>query len=273
MLALGAGACSAVGAGAPADFGAVEGGAPPDAARDATPVHGRITGVVVDLQSQPVAGASVALCGAPCQKVLTDAAGIYEFADVAPQSYSLRVELPGAAATDYGKVVIPIYGYDPAQTPVRALPRTVLPRLGAATALGAATQTVAIDSVLSLTVDPSRLTLPPGSGAAQLAGVRIPPALYPDFCLPSGDGRVLAEWALGPFAATSSASIDVHIADGLGLAPGSGVVLISVDPELGRPLRQGLGKVAADGRSIDSLSGMGVQGVTWLIVSLPGSGA
>lgn len=250
--------------------GAEAGAAEPDLATSSA----RIAGTVIDLAQKGFPGASVKLCATACREVQTDSAGRFELAGVTAASYGLHVELPGAAPTDYGKVVVPLYYFDPRVTPVQTIAPIVLPPAGPSTALGAGKQTVAIDATLSLTVDADALTLPPGTGAPRLAGRRVPAALYPDFCLPSGDGRILAEWAFMPFGTTSSAPISIHIADSFGLPPGSLVVLSSIDPDFGRPERQGMGKVAADGTSIDSLATMELHRLTWLVVSLPGgSGA
>lgn len=268
-LALALAACDAAG-GASQD--PADGGTPaPDEASPAV-VGARITGTVIDLDRHGLAGVRIKLCGPSCREVTTDSSGIFEIPNVLSASYGLHAELPGAQAVDYAKVVVPIYYLDPKQTPVRPVPPIVLPKLAAPTALAAGKQTVAIDATLTLTLDADALTFPAGSGAAQLAGRRVPAGLYPDFCLPSGDGRILAEWAIGPFGTTSSAPISVHIADGLGLQPGATVVLSSIDPDFGRPERQGLGKVSADGKSIDSLAPLELRRLTWLVISLPGGG-
>ena len=240
-------------------------------APDLTATGGRIAGTVIDLAQKGFAGVSVKLCATSCREVTTDSAGRFEIADVAAASYGLHVELPGAAATDYGKVVVPIYYFDPRVAPVQTVAPIVLPRAGQPVNLVAGKQTVAIDATLSLNLDADALTLPPGAGPPRLAGIRVPAAIYPDFCLPSGDGRILAEWALAPFGAMSSMPIAIHIADGFGLASGSSVVLSSIDPDFGRPERIGTGTVAADGASINGLTTTGPR-LTWLVVSLPRGG-
>lgn len=267
-LSLALAACDAAGGTAPPS---PEDGGAPDLAAAAE--GARITGTVIDLDRHGLPGVRIKLCGPSCREVTTDGAGIFELPNIAAASYGLHAELPGAQAIDYGKVVVPIYYLDPKATPVRTVPPIVLPRLAAPLPLAAGKQTVAIDATLSLTLDADALRFPAGAGAPQLAGLRIPAGLYPDFCLPSGDGRIVAEWALGPFDTTSSAPITVHIADNFGLPPGSTVVLSSVDPDFGRPERQGVGKVSADGKSIDSVATMELHRLTWLVVSLPGSGA
>lgn len=267
-LSLALAACDAAGGAPPPS---PEDGGAPDLAAEA--VGARITGTVIDLDRHGMPGVRIQLCGPSCREVTTDSAGIFELPNVAAASYGLHAELPGVQAIDYGKVVVPIYYLDPKATPVRTVPPIVLPRLGAPLPLGAGKQTVAIDATLALTLDADALRFPAGAGAPQLAGLRIPAGLYPDFCLPSGDGRIIAEWALGPFGTTSSAPITVHIADSFGLPPGSTVVLSSIDPDFGRPERQSLGKVSADGKSIDSQVTMELHRLTWLVVSLPGGGA
>lgn len=266
-LSLALAACDAAG-GAPSN---PEDGGTPDLAAEVA--GARITGTVIDLDRHGIKGVKINLCGPSCREVTTDSAGIFELPNVAAASYGLHAELPGAQAIDFGKVVVPIYYLDPKATPVRTVPPIVLPRLGAPLPLGAGKQTVAIDATLSLTLDADALLFPAGAGASQLAGLRIPAGLYPDFCLPSGDGRIIAEWALGPFGTTSSAPITVHIAESFGLQPGSTVVLSSIDPDFGQPERQSLGKVSADGKSIDSVATMELHRLTWLVVSLPGGGA
>lgn len=241
------------------------------AAPDLTATGGRIAGTVIDLSQKGFPGVSVKLCATACREVTTDSAGRFEIADVAAASYGLHVELPGAAPTDYGKVVVPIYYFDPRVAPVQMVAPIALPRAGQPTDLVAGKQTVAIDATLSLTLDADALTLPPGAGPPRLAGIRVPAAIYPDFCLPSGDGRILAEWALMPFGATSSAPISIHIADGFGLPANSSVVLSSVDPDFGRPERIATGTVSADGTQIDALTATGPR-LTWLVVSLPRGG-
>ncbi|MFO0579132.1 MAG: hypothetical protein U1A78_34455 [Polyangia bacterium] len=240
---------------------------------DVTAPRARIVGSVVDLERRALPGVRVQLCGAACREFTTSRDGIFEIPDVERGDYGVHLELPAADPLLFGKVVLPLYAFDPKATPVRALPVTVVPRLGPEVKLGAGRQTVPIDGTLALGLDADALKLPPGSGAPRLSGVRVPAALYPDFCLPGGDGRIVAEWALGPFATESSAPIDVHIADSLGLSAGSAVFLSTIDPATGRPDRQGFGRVSADGKSIDSLAMMGIRRLTWLVVSLPGGGA
>lgn len=236
----------------------------------------RIVGSVVDLDRRGIPGASVRLCGDPCRELTTSSSGGFDLRDVPLGSYGLHVELPGAAAADYGKVVVPLYSVEPEPMGVRTVAPIVLPRLGAAVDLGAGVQTVAIDGTLSLTVDAGALSFPSGSGPPRLAGLRVPMSLFPDFCLPSGDGRVIAEWAFGPFNTTSSAPVEVHIktADlgNPGLRPGLTVNLMTIDPDVGKPERQGVGKVSADGTTIDSQPMMGIRRLTWLIVTMPGGG-
>lgn len=257
----------------------VERPAPGDAGpavEDLSPARLRIVGSVVDLERRAVSGARVRLCGDPCRELSTSSAGAFDIRDVPLGSYGLHVELPGAGAADYGKVVIPLYSVEPAPMGVMTVAPIVLPRLGAAVGLGAGVQTVAIDATLSLTVDAGALGFPTGSGPPRLAGLRVPMSLFPDFCLPSGDGRVLAEWAFGPFNTTSSAPVEVHIktADlgSPGLRPGMTVNLMTIDPDLGKPERQGVGKVSADGATIDSEPMTGIRRLTWLIVTMPGGG-
>lgn len=246
------------------------GTAAPDQALATT--GGRIIGTVIDLARKGVPGASIRLCSTSCREVLTDSTGTFEITSVTAASYGLHAELPGTQPLDMAKVVVPIYYYDPRVDPVRTVAPIPLPFLYPAPPLSAGKQTVAIDTTLSLTVDADALTFPAGAQARQLAGVRVPPGLYPDFCLPSSDGRILAEWALGPFGTTSSAPITVHIADNLGLAPGSTVLLSSIDPDFGSPERQSLGRVADDGKTIDSIATMELHRLTWLVVSLPRGG-
>jgi hypothetical protein len=259
-------ACSPPVTEAPADAG--------PAIEDLSVSRLRVVGSVVDLDRRPFSGARVRLCGDPCRELTTGSSGGFDLRDVPLGNYGLHVELPGAAATDYGKVVIPLYSFEP--TGLRTVAPIVLPRLGPPASLSPGPQTVAIDGTLSLTVDAGALSFPAGSGAPRLAGLRVPQGLYPDFCLPSGDGRVLAEWALGPFATSSSVPIEVHIktADlaNPALRPGATVNLMTIDPELGKPERQGVGKVSADGSTIDSLPMMGIRRLTWLVVTLPGGG-
>lgn len=264
-LGLVAAACSGPAASAP---GPEDGG---PASPDLTATGGRIAGTVIDLLQKGFPGVSVKLCATSCQEVTTDSAGRFELADVGAASYGLHVELPGAVSTDYGKVVVPIYYFDPRVAPVQTVAPIVLPRAGQPINLVAGKQTVAIDATLALTLDADALTLPPGAGQPRLAGVRVPAAIYPDFCLPSGDGRILAEWSLAPFGATSSVPIAIRIADGFGLASGSSVVLSSIDPDFGQPERIGTGTVSADGMAIEGLTTMGTR-LTWLVVSLPRGG-
>ena len=251
--------------------GADDGGiAAPD--QSAPAAAGRITGMVIDLSRKGLQGVSIRLCGTACREVLTDSAGIFEIPNVTAQSYGLHAELPGAQPLATAKVVVPIYYYDPKVNPVLAMAPIPLPLLSPAAPLTAGKQTVALDATLSLTVDADALSFPAGVKTQQLASVRVPPGFYPDFCLPSGDGRILAEWALGPFGTTSSAPIAVHIADNLGLAPGTTVMLSSIDPDLGSPERNSFGRVSADGKTINSVATMELRRLTWLVVSLPRGG-
>lgn len=235
--------------------------------------RGRVLGTTVDMAGRPLSGVDVALCGSSCRRLVSDGTGFFAFSDVPAGSYSLRVERSGNAPTASGKVVIPLYGYDPVATPARTFPPIVLPTFDQVTPLSAGVQTVAIDPQLSLTLDAQSLSFPMGTAMPQLTGKRVPAGLYPDFCLPGADGRIVAEWAMAPFATTSTSPIEIRIADGLGLSPNTQVNFLTIDPDLGRPEQQAVGTVAADGKSITSKPMTGIRRLTWLIVSLPGSGA
>ncbi len=235
--------------------------------------RGRVLGSIIDLSQRPQAGADVTLCGSGCRSGVSDSSGFFAFSDVPAGSYSLRIERSGHAPTASGKVVIPLYGYDPAVTPARSFPPIVLPTFDQVTPLSAGVQTVAIDPQLSLTLDAQSLSFPTGTAMPQLTGKRVPAGLYPDFCLPGADGRIVAEWAMAPFATNSASPIEIRIADGLGLSPNTQVNFLTIDPDLGRPEQQAVGTVAADGKSITSKPMTGIRRLTWLIVSLPGSGA
>jgi hypothetical protein len=230
-----------------------------------------VVGTIVDLTSQPLSGATVRLCEGSCRATTSDATGAFRFDGVAALTWdSLGAEMPGSS--DYGKVVIPLYPYtnDLQQQQAVLLPPLVLPRLGPSTALPSGPREIAIDATLTLTVDGSALQLPEGS-ATGVAGARVPSGLFPDFCLPGAGGQVIAEWALAPFGARSSAPIAVHLAENLGLARGA-VWLFRVDTESGRPIQVATGSVSADGTSIASDPGVGLDQLTWLLVARPGGG-
>ena len=225
-----------------------------------------VTGRIVGLDGQPLAGVTVSLCQDTCRDTTVGAQGEFGFPAVAPSFYTLRARKPGAS--DYANLDFPLY-LDSRDNP-RLLP-LVLPKVGALTAVGSGAQTFAVDSTLSLALDGDKLMLPQGGPAQRLGGVRIPQSLFPNFCVPSA--RVLAMWAFAPTGSTSSAPIDLTLSDALGLAPGTPVSFIEIHPRDGRPAIAARGKVSADGKTIQTALGGGVHELSWLLAVVLQGGA
>lgn len=222
-----------------------------------------LEGRIIGLDKQPLAGAAVSLCGAApaCGDATTGAQGEFTFPGVRPTFYTLRARKSGA--TDYADLDFPLYLTS--QSYSRLVP-LVLPRVGAGAAVAGGPQRFAIDAALSLSLDGSALALPGPSGGSpgHLGGVRIPQELFPDFCVPSA--KVLAMWAFAPTGITSTVPIGITLADPLGLASGTRVSFIEVDPKDGRPTVVADGAVSADGKSIATTGATGLHRLTWLLV-------
>lgn len=225
-----------------------------------------LEGRIVGLDQQPLAGIAVSLCQQTCRDTMTGAQGEFAFAGVMPEFYTLRARTPTAG--DYAELDFPIYlnsGSNPLLGPL------VLPRVGAGAAVPAGPQPFPVDAALTLSIDGSALTFPPGVPTGRLGGVRIPKNLFPDFCVPSA--RVVAMWAFNPSGIGSTAGIGVELSDTLGLSPGAQVTFIAIDPSTGRPWISASGSVSQDGKIIHTTTGDGLHVLSWLLVAVLQGGA
>lgn len=219
-----------------------------------------LAGQIIGLDQQPLAGIAVSLCQGACRDTTTGPRGEFAFSAVNGDFYTLRARKPGT--TEYADLDFPLYlrsdGY-----PLRPL---LLPRIGAGAALPADARSFAVDPALTLTLDGSPLTLPQGGPASRLGGVRIPAALFPDFCLPTA--RVLAMWAFAPTGVTSAAPISISLSDTLGLPAKMPVDFLEIDPKDGRPRVAARGAVSADGTQILTSPGQGLRRLGWLLAAV-----
>jgi hypothetical protein len=104
----------------------------------------------------------------------------------------LALDVRGTTPVDVGAVFVPTL---PAGVPLPAAQ--------------ASRQVLAVGDGLELTVDPRHLKAAPGDVLMNVAARRVPAARVPAYRLPVGE-RVLAVYALHPFAATSESPIGVR---------------------------------------------------------------
>lgn len=228
----------------------------------------QLEGRIIGLDKSGLAGISVSLCDASCQQTTTGAQGEFSFAGVGANFYTLHARHSGDSG--YAELFFPLYLSSESYS--RLVP-LLLPRVGAPATVAPGPQQLGIDGQLTLSLDGSALMLPgpQGGAATQLGGIRIPQDLFPDFCVPSA--RVLAMWAFAPTGISSSAAVGLRIADPLGLAPGTKVSFIEIDPKDGRPAVVADGAVSPDGKSIATTAGAGLHRLSWLLVVVLQGGA
>ena len=221
-----------------------------------------VSGIVQDTDGRAWAGATVQVCGKICNLAFADAKGVWS-TPTHPEGKHLRVD----GAIDEIRLFSPVI-YHLSVTGDLALPApTLLVVTPPATPLLPWLHDVTVGE-LTLSLDSSKLTLPPNVTVAAVSSVRVPKAAWPPYDV--GAKTVLAMWAMNAYATRSSVAVPVSIAVAgvtLGLAPGDAAVLLSVDPDTGLLIEPATATVSAKGDAIVTDSAQGLRRLTWVVLA------
>ena len=230
-----------------------------------------LDGTVSGLDGRAMADVEVRLCTADqkCTVTKSDATGAFAFFSLESRYYALSASRPPDDTGEYAPIAVPVYVISDA-APFHS--HLVLPHITPGTDLTGGVQTISINGALTMTVDGASMTFP-DKAPHRISGIRIPPAQFPDFCVPSPMGRVLAMWAFAPSGAHSDKPIRIHLDDTLGLPPDSNVFVWKIDPVAGRPQQAGGGQVNKAATAIETGAGLfdDLHDLTWLLIETPGS--
>lgn len=218
-----------------------------------------LTGVVVDASGAPIPRAGVLACTtATCFTADADASGRFVFELDVPATIGLKThEEPGQAAA-----LVPVVLTDSPDLDVGELYVPDLPAGVAWTLRNPEPATYDAGDDLQLTVRTADLTPAFGTRLDTLAAARLPEervAVWPEI---EGE-RLLAVFALHPFAADSASPVGVRFA--LDLPDGAEVRFRSVSEIDGTLSEPALG--TAEGGVVHTLDGQGLTHLSYLVIS------
>jgi hypothetical protein len=149
-----------------------------------------------------------------------------------------------------------------------SMPPIVVPEIDALTDLMGET-TVAIDDVLSITIDPTMAMSPDFLPPTVLGGLAVPTEYWR---VTEVEGSpIIAGWSFSPFGIKSTMGGFGFTIDGnLGLAAGETVVFHEIEKDNGAIHEIATGTVNVDATAIDVVpTGNGLHELTWLLVTQP----
>ncbi len=222
-----------------------------------------LKGSVVDTDGVVIANAVLALCSSACYGAATDAKGEFEYVGVPADHYKLEVR---GAVSDLRRLGVAFFPLDlPADETVILDSPVVLPETGEGVMLQEGTQTIAVDSELSLELDGSQLMLPFGEKESYLAGVRVQePHWLPH--IPT-DGSVVGVWSFNPYGMTSMVPVAFNVSSGLGQAASSSLDVHTVSVDDAELKKVGTATVNANGDAISTDDSMGITEMSWLVLT------
>lgn len=222
-----------------------------------------VSGVVVDLDGDPVVDVFVTVSTEFCIPDRTDEGGAFTVGEVDPGDKRLITYGETAGNGLFASVVFAFEADDALtfDTPVRT------PALAEAWPLdpsAAADQVVTTDDGLTLTVLAGSLTLAPFA-PAEVQVARVPVGQAPPF-VPQGV-ELVDLFVLHPIQSTFDPPAPVAFPADTALPPGAGVRFHALDYETGLLVPVASGVVDADGRPVTD-DGAGIPELTWVGVSL-----
>jgi hypothetical protein len=237
---------------------------------------GTITGVLLDMQSAPLPSPLLQFCGPIdpegvvelCVPVPVDGAnGEFTINVLFPGLWSLKIVQGPVDNRNFTGQAFQLT-FNEGDALDYSEPPIVLPETETVTDLMGET-TVAIDDVLSITIDPAMAMSPDFLAPTVLGGLAVPAEYWR---VPDVDGSpVLAGWSFSPFGIKSTMGGFAFTIDGnLGLAAGEAVVFHEIEKDNGRIHEIATGTVNVDATAIDVVpTGDGLHELTWLLVTQP----
>lgn len=192
-----------------------------DAPSDAICV-GTVTATVTDEGGAPLADRPVTVCGDACVYGSTDASGR---AVIPVDAFLRRPSWMLHGRSQYATFWVPLHGggdVDLGTLVAHRMPdvKVDLPRAGEGGVVASGDVTLEIPSGAKVTVDVIELQTP---DEQRFSATRVPLAAAPPWA--RGDPKLVALYALTPFATTIAPGAKVRIANDLGLPPGARVEL------------------------------------------------
>jgi hypothetical protein len=237
---------------------------------------GTITGVLLDMQSAPLPSPLLQFCGP------IDPEGVVELCVPVPVdgsngNFTINVLYAGLWSLKIvqGPVDNRYFTGQAFQLTVNdgdaldySMPPIVLPEVGSLTPLMGET-TVAIDDVLSITIDPVMAMSPDFVAPTEFGGLLVPSEYWR--VTEVAGSPVLAGWSFSPFGIKSTgAGFEFTVNGNLGLAAGDAVVFHSIVKDNGSIHEIATGTVNPGGTAIDVVpTGEGLHELTWLLVTQP----
>lgn len=227
--------------------------------------HGRfiISGIVVDLDGDPVVDVFVTVSTEFCTPDRTDEAGAFAVGEVDPGDKRLITYGETASNGLFASVVFPFEADEalhleaPIRTPALVETWPVDPS-------AAEDQVVMTADGLALTIPAGALTLAPFA-PAEVQVARVPVELAPPF-IPEGVD-LLDLFVLHPIQSTFDPPAPVAFPADTALPPGAAVRFHALDYDTGLLVPVASGTVDADGRPVTD-DGAGIPELTWVGVSL-----
>jgi hypothetical protein len=212
-----------------------------------------LTGTVQHEDGSPWEGVQIELCLGLCRPATTDADGTFVFSYLDAGRYSLTV-VPDDVAT----ILVPVDVAADVDTTLSA-PFVALPYEGMV-ATGAGIADMAAGTGLTLTVDPTALTLPFGA-SSEIGGVMVPKPQFPPLdSLPAMAGAV---WYLGTYNGISDPPMPFVVENVFKLPAGDAVEFYNAS-YIDHDWLVATATVSEDGLLIESDPGQGVTSLTTL---------
>jgi hypothetical protein len=250
-------------------------GTPETDTDDTTPVEpiATLVGTLLDAQGAPLPSPLLQFCGPIddmgvvelCIPVPVDGSdGSFEIGAMFPGLWSLKiVQAPGEGRYFTGQAFqLTVNEGDM----IDLSPPIVVPEIASLTPIDGATP-VAIDDVLTVTVDPAMAMSPDFVPPTELGGLMVP---QEHWRVTEVEGSpVLAGWSFSPFGIKSTMGSFGFTVDGnLGLAAGEAVTFYEIEKDNGAIHEIATGTVNAEATAIDVVpTGEGLHELTWLLVT------
>jgi hypothetical protein len=224
-----------------------------------------LTGLLADEAGQPLAYVNVMACRSDvCFYSDSDAAGRFEFLLDAPGDLLIKTRENLGANPRLGAAMVPVAISGTEFLDVGMVHVPSLPGGARVPADRGRRVNLETGDGLTLVLDPSELELQPGEALVDVAARRLPESIVPEYAALS-DERVLAVYALHPFAATSRNAVGIQLESDL--AAGTTVLFRTIDEIDGRFSEPVPG--VATGTSLMTEEGTGINVLTHLVVSSP----
>lgn len=222
-----------------------------------------LTGLLADEGGQMLAYVSVMACRSDvCFYSDTDAHGRFEFLLDAPGDLLIKTRENPQTNPSQGPAMVPV-GITGTEFPdIGTIHVPSLPAGARVEPDRAGRVSLQVGDGLTLLLDPSGLELQPGETLVDIAARRLPEPIVPVYAALSGE-RVLAVYALHPFAATSRNAVGIQLESEL--PAGTSVLFRTIDEIDGRFSEPVQG--VATGASLVTADGTGITSLTHLVVS------